>query len=46
MKSLSRVLPVIEALRRETDVCISIDTTKSEVANQALESGRFNNQRC
>ena len=32
-------MPVIEALRRETDVCISIDTTKSEVANQALKVG-------
>ena len=38
-EELSRVLPVIEALRRETDVCISIDTTKSEVANQALKVG-------
>jgi dihydropteroate synthase len=38
-EELSRVLPVIEALRKETDVCISIDTTKSEVANQALEIG-------
>jgi dihydropteroate synthase len=32
-------LPVIEAIRKETDVCISIDTTKSEVANQALKVG-------
>ena len=38
-EELSRVLPVIEALRKETDVCISIDTTKSEVANQALKLG-------
>ena len=38
-EELSRVLPVIEDLRKETDVCISIDTTKSEVANQALERG-------
>jgi dihydropteroate synthase len=38
-EELSRVLPVIEALRKETDVCISIDTTKSEVANQALKIG-------
>ena len=38
-EELSRVLPVIEALRKETDVCISIDTTKSEVANQALKVG-------
>jgi dihydropteroate synthase len=38
-EELSRVLPVIEDLRKETDICISIDTTKSEVANQALEMG-------
>jgi dihydropteroate synthase len=38
-EELSRVLPVIEDLRKETNVCISIDTTKSEVANQALEMG-------
>ena len=38
-EELSRVIPVIQELRKETDVCISIDTTKSEVANQALESG-------
>jgi dihydropteroate synthase len=38
-EELSRVLPVIEDLRRETDVSISIDTTKSEVASQALEMG-------
>jgi len=38
-EELSRVLPVIEDLRKETDVCISIDTTKSEVANQALKMG-------
>ena len=38
-EELSRVLPVIEDLRKETDICISLDTTKSEVANQALEMG-------
>ena len=38
-EELSRVIPVIEALRKETDVCISIDTTKSEVAHQALGMG-------
>ena len=38
-EELSRVLPVIETLRNETDICISIDTTKSEVARQALEMG-------
>ncbi len=35
----SRVLPVIEALRRETDAPISIDTYKASVARQALDAG-------
>ena len=34
-----RVLPVIEALARETDTLISIDTSKAEVASAALEAG-------
>ena len=34
-----RVLPVIEALVREGVSAISIDTTRSEVARQALEAG-------
>jgi dihydropteroate synthase len=34
-----RVLPVIEKLRGETDVLISIDTSKAEVANAALDAG-------
>jgi dihydropteroate synthase len=34
-----RVLPVIEALRRHTDVTISVDTTKSGVARRAIEAG-------
>ena len=34
-----RVLPVIEALARRSSVPISIDTTKSEVARQALDAG-------
>jgi dihydropteroate synthase len=38
-EELRRVLPVIEALARRTAVPISIDTTKSEVARQALEAG-------
>ena len=36
---LDRLLPVIEGLRPETDVPISIDTRKGEVARQALEAG-------
>ena len=37
---LSRVVPTIEAIRSQLpDVCISIDTRRSEVAMQALNSG-------
>ncbi|ROR03033.1 dihydropteroate synthase [Desulfosoma caldarium] len=38
-EELRRVLPVIQELRRHTDVPISIDTTKAEVAYQALRAG-------
>lgn len=34
-----RVVPLIQAIRRETDVPISIDTTKAEVAAPALQAG-------
>lgn len=36
---LRRVIPVIESIRTISDVPISIDTTKPEVARQALASG-------
>jgi len=36
---LSRVLPVIERLRGQSDVIISIDTMKAEVAKQAVAAG-------
>ena len=36
---LARVLPVIEALARQTDVLISIDTRKASVARLALAAG-------
>ena len=36
---LKRVIPVIEALRRETTLPISIDTCKGVVARQALTAG-------
>jgi len=37
---LSRVIPAIEAIRSQLpDACISIDTRRSEVAKQALNSG-------
>ncbi len=35
----ARILPVIEALRRETDAPISVDTYKASVARQALDAG-------
>jgi dihydropteroate synthase len=38
-EELLRVLPVIEGLRQKTDVPISVDTTKSEVAQAALDAG-------
>jgi dihydropteroate synthase len=38
-EELSRVIPVIKALSKETDVPISIDTYKSEVAKKALDAG-------
>lgn len=38
-EEMRRVLPVIEALRDKTDVFISIDTYKSEVAEEALKRG-------
>lgn len=34
-----RVLPVITALREQTDIPISIDTSKAEVAREALAAG-------
>lgn len=36
---LSRVIPVVEVLARKLDVPISIDTTKSAVAERALQAG-------
>jgi dihydropteroate synthase len=36
---IARVIPVIEALSRQSDVLISIDTSKSEVAARALDAG-------
>lgn len=36
---LGRVIPVIEALRRELDLPLSVDTTKASVARAALDAG-------
>ncbi len=38
-KQIRRVVPVIEELARRVSVPISIDTTRAEVARQALEAG-------
>jgi dihydropteroate synthase len=38
-EELSRVIPVIDTLAGRLSVPVSIDTTKSEVARQALEAG-------
>ena len=38
-EQIKRVIPVIEALAKKTDVPISIDTYKVEVAKAALEAG-------
>jgi len=38
-EELRRVIPVIEALSRQTSVPISIDTMKAQVAKESLEAG-------
>jgi dihydropteroate synthase len=38
-EELSRVIPVIEGLRKQTDVRISIDTRKGEVMRRAADAG-------
>ena len=38
-EEIRRVIPVIQALRGESDVLISIDTRKKEVAERALDAG-------
>ena len=38
-EEMDRVLPVLEALRPETGIMVSIDTCKSEVAEAALRAG-------
>ena len=35
----ARILPVVEGLRRQSDVPISVDTVKAAVAQRALEAG-------
>ena len=38
-EEIQRVVPVIEAIRAESDILISVDTWKSEVARAALAAG-------
>ena len=38
-EEIARVVPIIEAITKRFDIPISIDTTKSEVANAAVEAG-------
>ncbi|MFC2169704.1 dihydropteroate synthase [Acidobacteriota bacterium] len=38
-EELRRIIPVISGIRKTTDVFISVDTTKSEVAKAALDEG-------
>ncbi|MGB2982386.1 MAG: dihydropteroate synthase [Candidatus Bipolaricaulia bacterium] len=38
-EEMRRVLPVIEAVRRRSDIDLSIDTTKADVARDALAAG-------
>ena len=38
-EELNRVLPIIQAVRQETDIPISIDTTRAAVAHAAITAG-------
>ncbi len=38
-EELDRVIPLIEKLRAETDICLSLDTTKPEVMKAGIEFG-------
>lgn len=38
-EELERVIPVIEGIRQQSDVCLSIDTSKAEVMKQAVSVG-------
>jgi dihydropteroate synthase len=38
-EELDRVLPVVKGVRRESDVCLSVDTSKAAVAQAALDAG-------
>lgn len=38
-EELKRVMPVIEAIRGELDIPISVDTTKADIAQKAMDAG-------
>lgn len=38
-EELNRVIPLIQKLRKHSNICISIDTYKAEVMKQALDAG-------
>ncbi len=38
-EQIQRIVPVIERIRCHSDICISVDTTKSEVAAATLDAG-------
>lgn len=38
-EEINRVVPIIEAIRKETDITISVDTYKSKVAEAAIKAG-------
>ena len=38
-EEIERVVPVIQAIRRETDITLSVDTYKAQVAEAALDAG-------
>ncbi len=39
VEELQRIIPIVKAIRQESDIWISVDTYKAEVAHQALEAG-------
>jgi dihydropteroate synthase len=39
MEELDRVIPVVEAIVQRFDICLSIDTMKAEVMQQAVQAG-------
>lgn len=38
-EQIRRILPIIQAIRRESDIAISVDTTRSDVAHAAIDAG-------